>query len=85
MSHQHCSVADRVVTEVADLAGVDPLDLPVLFDRVDPDALNMLVDGLDDGEVEFDYAGYEVVVDSAGTVDVERASTSDNRSDVQVQ
>lgn len=85
MSHQYCSVADSVVTEVADLAGVDPLDLPALFDRIDPDALDSLVDGLDNGEVEFDYAGFEVVVDSSGTVDVEGPSTSDDRSDVQVQ
>ncbi|WP_432508312.1 HalOD1 output domain-containing protein [Halorubrum ezzemoulense] len=55
-----------VVEAIADLAGVDPADLPeegvVLYEHVDPDALNSLVAGRSDADVSLTVAGYDVRV-----------------------
>ncbi|QWC18960.1 HalOD1 output domain-containing protein [Halorubrum sp. 2020YC2] len=57
-----------VVEAVADLAGVDPSDLHetgvVLYDHVDPDALNALVAGRRDADVDVSLTlpGYDVRV-----------------------
>ncbi|WP_096394366.1 HalOD1 output domain-containing protein [Halorubrum trapanicum] len=57
-----------VVEAIAELAGVDPTDLPeagvVLYDHVDPDALNALVAGRSDSDVDVSLtvAGYDVRV-----------------------
>lgn len=66
---------ETVVREVASLEGVDPIELDPLFDVLDPEALDTLV--REDGDrsraplrIEFVYHGYDVVVTSAGTVDV---------------
>lgn len=68
---------EAVVREVASLEGVDPVELDPLFDVLDPEALDTLVQ--EDGDrsrhplrIEFLYHGYGVVVTSAGTVDVSR-------------
>jgi hypothetical protein len=57
-----------VVEAIADLAGVDAADLPeegvVLYEHVDPDALNALVSGRPDADVDVSLtvAGYDVRV-----------------------
>ena len=57
-----------VVEAIADLAGVDSADLPeegvVLYEHVDPDALNALVAGRPDADVDVSLtvAGYNVHV-----------------------
>lgn len=66
-----------VVSAVADVMGCTPLDLEPLYNRIDPDALDTLVDeSLDkpstpkamgferDTSVRFDFAGCEVVAGS---------------------
>ena len=57
-----------VVEAIADLADCDPTELPeegvVLYDHVDPDALNALVAGRPDADVDVSLtvAGYDVRV-----------------------
>ena len=57
-----------VVEAIAELAGVDPADLSeegvVLYEHVDPDALNELVAGQADADVDVSLtvAGYDVRV-----------------------
>ena len=58
-----------VVEAIADLAGVDPADLSeeegvVLYDHVDPDALDAIVAGRpgSDVDVSLSVAGYDVTV-----------------------
>jgi hypothetical protein len=65
----------KVSTEIAAREGVDPLQLDrPLYDVIDVDALERLVEtaGRGDGEfeVEFEYYGYDVVVDGSGEVTV---------------
>lgn len=62
-----------VVEAIAELAGVDPTDLSaegvVLYDHVDPDALDALVAGRDgDIDLSFSVAGYAVGVDTDAAV-----------------
>lgn len=65
-------VTTAVVGAVADAKAVDPLDLPPLYEAVDPDALGDLVGGAAGGaRIEFAYAGCRVVVRGDGTVAVD--------------
>ena len=70
------NVSERVVAAVAAARDEDPLDLPPLYEAIDPDALDQLFGrGLSDGRngpgrVVFMLADCEVVVHSDGEVDV---------------
>ncbi|QRV17800.1 hypothetical protein JMJ58_22475 (plasmid) [Haloterrigena salifodinae] len=62
-----------VVSAVAEAEGVDPVDLPPLYETIDPEALNDLLSSRDDSTVatvEFEYAGYAVTVRGEGMVTV---------------
>lgn len=69
-------VTVAVVTGVARSTGADPLELPPLYDTLDPDALNTLFDGArkrgesDRLRVTFDYEGCEVTITGDGTVSI---------------
>lgn len=61
-------VWERIVSGVATLEGVDPVELPPLFDAVDPDALEAVFATTPSGtrrcgSVAFTYAGYRVRVE----------------------
>lgn len=67
-------VHERIVDGIAALEGTDPMELPPLFDAVDPDALAAIFattesGGRRAGRVEFTYADHRVAVafDEAGT------------------
>ncbi|MFB1062412.1 HalOD1 output domain-containing protein [Natrinema sp. H-ect4] len=54
---------NAVIEAVAEATDSDPLDLPPLYEAVDPDALNTLFDSSEtSGQVSFPYAGFEVTV-----------------------
>ncbi len=63
-----------VVSVVADAEDVDSVELPPLYDAIDPEALNGLFTSRSEssvGKVEFQYAGYDVVVRGTGEVEVQ--------------
>ncbi|WP_266078092.1 HalOD1 output domain-containing protein [Haladaptatus caseinilyticus] len=71
-TQQHEPISHRIVVAVADRAEVKTNDLPRLYDSIDPDALNAMVEhGGQDLRISFSFAGYEVVVDD-DTVHVEQ-------------
>ena len=85
ITHQNASeapVSQTVVLAVAEATGEDPIELPPLYDTVDPDALNELFDsdapGAErvDGHVEFAYADCDVTVRADGRVTVAPAAES---------
>lgn len=69
------AVSEQVVSAVAAACDIDPLELPPLYDVIDPDALDRLfehgalAEGNSIGRVTFTMAGCEVVVHSDGAVD----------------
>lgn len=76
-------VSERVVEAVSARTRTDPLELPPLYDVLDPDALDALLATLSDGEVSFPYAGYVVTVESSGAVHVDGPLTaSDSTGEV---
>lgn len=72
-----------VVTAVAAARAADPVDLPPLYESVDVDAVEALVDGARDrsnaseGKIIFEYAGFEVTVHFDGRL---RLAPRGNRS-----
>lgn len=62
----------RIVEEIAAREGVKPTDLDsVLYDNIDPDAIDSLFAGGADGRLCFTAFGYAVTVDTEGGVTVQ--------------
>lgn len=61
----------RVVEAVADRTDADPTTMAPLYDAIDPDALDALVDSLGEGYLGFEFAGCRVTVHADATVHVE--------------
>ena len=64
-------VSEQVVQTVASQSNTDALDLPPLFDTLDPDSLDTLIREMDEGKVSFTYAGYNITVTTDGGVEVD--------------
>lgn len=68
------SASEAVIVAVSAVEGVDPIDLETLYDRINPDALDTLMDEhavvRDDSaiEVTFQYSGYRVSVRNDGSI-----------------
>jgi hypothetical protein len=64
-----------VVEAVADREGTDEVNLPgpVLFEAIDPGALNAICRG-DSVRVSFNYCGYRVTIDSENNVELTDAT-----------
>lgn len=79
----------KVVAAVADVKNVDPTDLPPLYYAIDPDALDQLFQPQfqsvvsDTGQIQFTFAGCNVVVGSDNEVTV-TPTDSDTESDLEV-
>ena len=65
------TVLPAVVRAVAAVDNVPVADLPPLYEAIDPDALNALLQSNGfDGHVTFEYADHAVRVESDGSVSV---------------
>lgn len=63
-----------VLNTVAERTGTDVLELPPIYDAIDPDALEAVLghaNGGGDCRVEFSYHGYQVTVTGAGEVSLD--------------
>lgn len=65
----------RIVSKVGDREGVPEEELPPLYDVIEPEALEKLVDHTRktsgaDLRVQFRYAGYTVVIGDSGDITV---------------
>lgn len=58
----------QVIQTVAETTSTDPLELPPLYDTIDPDALDSLVEDMTTGTISFNYTGLDITVHSDGTV-----------------
>lgn len=70
------SLTRRIVESVAAATDTDPLDLPPLYDTVDPDALADVIEGADQEKVAVEYAGVNVIVHGDGAVETTPAPGS---------
>lgn len=74
------SPSEDVVRKIADRESVDPLELPPLYESVDPEALDALVETGDRSgsvrKIEFVYNDYSVHVTGEGTVQIDEEVTS---------
>ena len=75
------SPSERVVRAVSRATGHDPLELPPLFESIDPDALDASIGAMADGEISFRFAGHDVTVDSDGTVDLSEQASGEPAAD----
>lgn len=71
------SVADGTLSEtvlqmVATAEDASLMDLPPLYDAVDPSALNAIFDERTSGSVAFEYNGYSVTVNQNDVVSVQK-------------
>ena len=57
------AVIERVLTAVAETEGCDPLELPPIYEFVNPDALGQLTRGIGVTEISFSYYNYRVTID----------------------
>ncbi|MFD1598570.1 HalOD1 output domain-containing protein [Halobellus rarus] len=64
------TVSEQIVEKVARVTGTDALKLPPLYDSVDTDALNALVESPGYVEISFVYAGQEVCIENDGEISV---------------
>lgn len=73
------SISEQVIDSVAEKKGVDPLMLDPIYDVVDPDALDSLVNhpGTEDCEITFRYESHFVTVGSDGVGVSPIGATSD--------
>ena len=71
-SDDRSPVSTRIVTKVAAAKGVDQAELTPLYDRVESDALDSVIESMDDsGTVAFEYEGYEVSLRGDGRVELD--------------
>lgn len=82
MAPESSAVSRRVIQAVASETDTDPLELPRLYDAIDPEALDALVDGLSSGDVHFKYAGHLVIVESDGTIRITTPASAGPTTDV---
>ena len=71
LTREDATVSTQILNEVAAIDGTDPVDLPPLFDAIDPDALESVFEPTMNGNrrigrIEFTYAGYEISVEHDG-------------------
>ena len=75
MSGKSETVSENVIHSVAARANADPLDLPPLYNSMDPEALEAGIKAISDGKIQFEYAGYSVTVYSDETITVSEVPT----------
>lgn len=64
------TVLETVAMTVADRRGVSPVDLPPLYDVVDPDLLESVGSDRTSDQVTFEYVGFQITVESDGSIHV---------------
>lgn len=69
---EHQTPAVAVISALAEINGNSPDELTPLYDTIDPDGLNSVIDsGTEEVTVEFEHDGCEVVVRADETVIIE--------------
>lgn len=82
---EHCVTleADSVLSEalpraIAQLKGIDPLEMPSLYEIVDPEALDAVFKRGSISYVQFPFCGYSITVVSDGRILVQNGGTTED-------
>lgn len=75
MPRVRATATGQVIRTVAETTDTDPLELPPLYETIDPDALDALVENMTTGTISFTYAGRDLTVNSDGIVTIEEPPT----------
>lgn len=73
MPEAPASIPERVVQQVAETKERDPMELPILQEAIDADALETLVDEMQAGHVSFTYADEGIMVTSDGEITIDES------------
>ena len=65
------TATEAVIQTVAETTDTDPLELPPLYETIDPDALDALIADMQAGTISFTYTDCEITVHSDGTVTID--------------
>lgn len=65
----------KVVDKVATRAGVDPEELPPLYDAINPDAVETVLQ-TDSARLVFEYAGHTIIITEENRIRVELSEKS---------
>jgi len=69
------TVGERVAEVVATRTDRDVLELPPLYDSIDPDALDTVCSGLESGSITFQYAGHDVTVHADRSIELSTSTS----------
>lgn len=76
MPEAPASISERVVQQVAETKERDPLELPILQEAIDADALETLVGEMQACHVSFTYAGEEITITCDGEITIEESTVA---------
>lgn len=85
MTAMSSPITERLIEQVAETTGTDPLELPSLYETIDPDALNTAVATMTGGSISFRYAGHDVTVYSTGRIALTERMTHQQQQPVSVR
>lgn len=60
--------SEAVIRAIAQTKGISPVEMPALYEIVDPEALDAVFKGRDFSYIQFPYYGYKVIVVSDGRI-----------------
>ena len=64
------SPSESIVMEIAKRDNTSPFEMQPLYEVIDPEALDTLFKNGVEGEVKFEYAGYEVTVTKSASTEI---------------
>lgn len=73
--------SEAVARAIAQAKGSSPLEIPTLYESVDPEALDTVVEGRDFSYIQFPFCGYTVMVVSDGRIIVQDCETNEGSAD----
>lgn len=72
--------SETVVRTIVQAKGISPLEMPALYEIVDPEALDAIFKGKDLSYIQFLYYGYKVIVVSDGRIIIQDCETNEGNS-----
>lgn len=70
------SVSMRLVQKVAAYTGTEPMELPPLYDTIDPKSIDACVNKIASFDLSFRYAGVPITVESNGVIQLGEESSA---------